>query len=108
MYDYPAAWLRGQLLNLRRFTDGHFTATLLGDEAKNPDVVVFPSGWEAQQFIAWWYAPTSVRETERESCLPPAAASTATELSSSKPSRPTLRLPKSRSSRSSPTRTASA
>lgn len=62
MIDYPSNWIPGQLLNLQRFGDGSFKATLLGD---NDDpkkgyiapAVHFDSSYAAQAFVSWWYLP---------------------------------------------------
>ena len=55
----PSHWIKGQLLDLKRFANGTYRATLLGEEAK-PDlsnVVEFQSSHEAQAFVSTWYQP---------------------------------------------------
>lgn len=59
----PPHWLRGQLLDLRRYSNGTYICTLLGEEAK-PDqsnVLTFESSFDAQQFTSAWYAPAKGR-----------------------------------------------
>jgi hypothetical protein len=60
--DIPSHWLKGQLLDLRRFTDGSYRATLLGDEDDTKSGYVAPridfaSSHEAQSFVSAWYTP---------------------------------------------------
>jgi hypothetical protein len=59
---YPTHWVQGQLLDLRKFTDGSARATLLGEEYDpiTDNAVHFDSLYAAQQFISTWYA----RETQ--------------------------------------------
>lgn len=52
----PKHWIRGQLLDLKRFTDGSYTARLLGEDEK-AEAMTFPSSYEAQSFISQWYTP---------------------------------------------------
>lgn len=62
LHDIPAHWIRGQLLDLRRFTDGSFLATALGEEYK-PELangVRFDSSFEAQSFVSAWYDRPSI------------------------------------------------
>lgn len=66
-FDYPPEWLPGQLLDLKRFTDGSFRATLLGEvyDPKEPDRVpsmAFDSTFAAQSFVSWWYSSAKLRE----------------------------------------------
>ena len=62
--DYPAHWLPGQLLDLKRYTNGSYRATLLGEEAdpKKSNWIDFESGHDAQAFTSWWYLPAEARE----------------------------------------------
>lgn len=60
--EVPSHWLKGQLLDLKRYTDGSYKATLLGDEddpkrAYIAPAVHFASSHEAQQFTSDWYTP---------------------------------------------------
>jgi hypothetical protein len=60
---HPPHWTRGQLLDLKRFTDGSYRATLLG-EAYDPEKgngLDFDSSVTAQNFISWWYQPAAGR-----------------------------------------------
>jgi hypothetical protein len=58
----PAHWLPGQLLDLKRFTDGSYRATLLGEEFKPEcaNALTFDSSAEAQAFVSAWYSRTYV------------------------------------------------
>jgi len=51
------------LLDLKRYSDGHFEATLLGEraEADGSNVVRFDSGYDAQQFTSAWYGTPEMR-----------------------------------------------
>lgn len=55
---YPPHWLPGQLLDLKRFGDGTFRATLLGEEYKPEldNAITFESSYEAQEFVSKWYS----------------------------------------------------
>lgn len=58
----PIDWQRGELLDVRRYVDGSFTAaTLSGKSGK----MEFDSAESAQAFVSYWYAPISAREAER-------------------------------------------
>jgi hypothetical protein len=55
----PAHWIKGQLLDLKRYGDGTYRAVLLGEEI-DPEAANFielDSSCAAQQFISDWYAP---------------------------------------------------
>lgn len=54
--DIPADWRRGELLDCRSNGQGYEITRLGIDE--NP--VIFPSSFQAQAFISWWYAPPQV------------------------------------------------
>lgn len=56
---YPAGWVKGQLLDLKRFTDGSYRATLLGEDYKPElaNAINFASSFDAQNFVSWWYQP---------------------------------------------------
>jgi hypothetical protein len=62
--DYPSHWLPGQLLDLKRYADGSFRATLLGEEFKPElgNAITFESSYEAQEFVSTWYLPAAARE----------------------------------------------
>jgi hypothetical protein len=55
--NIPAHWIKGQLLDLKRFTDGSYRATLLGEEydPQAGNSVSFDSSHAAQSFISEWY-----------------------------------------------------
>ncbi len=55
--------MRGQLLDLKRFSDGTFKATLLSFPTE-PELSL-PTVEEAQAFISTWYAPINARASER-------------------------------------------
>jgi hypothetical protein len=60
--DIPPTWLKGQLLDLKRFSDGTYRATLLGDVDKPKEGYIAPTmtfgdSYAAQQFVSDWYAP---------------------------------------------------
>lgn len=57
--DYPIHWQRGQLLDLKRYSDSTFRARLLGDVAEKPEEIEFASSHDAQAFVSWWYATKS-------------------------------------------------
>jgi hypothetical protein len=60
MHDTPPHWIPGQLLDLKRFGDGTYRATLLGEEY-DPELgnaIEFHSSYEAQQFVSHWYTPS--------------------------------------------------
>ena len=73
---HPAHWVKGQLLDLKRYTDGTYRCTLLGEEWRPKDhramvdregftkadwealnAVYFDSSHAAQQFTSAWYQP---------------------------------------------------
>lgn len=62
--DYPAHWLPGQLLDLKRYTNGSYRATLLGEEydPELANAIDFDSSRAAQEFVSWWYQPAAGRE----------------------------------------------
>jgi hypothetical protein len=65
--NYPPHWLPGQLLDLKRYIDGSYRATLLGDnDDPKQDYIApsvhFESSREAQAFTSWWYQPAAARE----------------------------------------------
>lgn len=64
MIPYPEHWIPGTLLDLRRFNDGSFKATIMGEEPKldESNVLAFDSGHAAQQFVSIWYAPAAIRD----------------------------------------------
>jgi hypothetical protein len=60
---YPAHWTPGQLLDLRKFTDGSYRCTILGEEPdfQTRNFIEFPSSYAAQQFVSIWYTPAKAR-----------------------------------------------
>lgn len=61
--DYPKHWIPGQLLDLKKFTDGSFRATLLGEDydPKKANGIEFDSSHAAQSFVSDWYSPGKAR-----------------------------------------------
>ena len=62
MTDIPPTWAKGALLDLKRFNDGTFRCTLLGDndDPKRDYIapsMTFESAYAAQQFVSDWYNP---------------------------------------------------
>ena len=57
---YPSHWRQGALLDLRRFTDGSFRATLLGEEydPTQDNAIHFTNSLDAQNFVSRWYSRT--------------------------------------------------
>ena len=58
----PKHWTKGQLLDLRRYGDGSYKATIMGEDPK-PELanfVEFDNSFDAQNFISTWYARESV------------------------------------------------
>ena len=55
--NIPAHWIQGQLLDLKRFADGSYRATLLGEEYDpiKDNALTFDSSNAAQQFVSEWY-----------------------------------------------------
>lgn len=62
--NWPSHWLPGQLLDLKRYTDGSCRATLLGEEydPETDNAMHFDSTFAAQNFVSWWYLPAMARE----------------------------------------------
>jgi hypothetical protein len=60
---YPAHWTPGQLLDLRRFTDGSYRCTVLGEEPDHQtrNFVEFESSFAAQTFVSTWYVSVKGR-----------------------------------------------
>lgn len=56
--------MRGQLLDVKRYSDGTFTAQMLF-HVEPPEPLSLANAERAQQFVSWWYAPQSAREQER-------------------------------------------
>lgn len=65
MHLPPPEWRKGELLNVRKYTDGQFRITRLGDEfdASKLNGIILNSD-DCQCFISDWYAPSQVREAE--------------------------------------------
>lgn len=62
----PPHWIKGQLLDLKRYADGTYKATLLGDNDDpkreySAPCVTFDSSMAAQQFVSEWYQPAQQR-----------------------------------------------
>jgi hypothetical protein len=58
----PSHWIKGQLLDLKKYNDGTARAWLMGEaELKPPGPsIAFDSLHDAQQFVSQWYARDSV------------------------------------------------
>src|SRR5271154_4494746 len=52
---WPESWIKGQLLDVRRFSDGSFRVYELGAHDDLAPHMDFDSSFAAQQFISWWY-----------------------------------------------------
>lgn len=56
----PEGWIKGQLLDLKRYGDGTFDAFQLGSDEKqarkNGQYISFHRTREAQEFISDWYS----------------------------------------------------
>jgi len=61
-YTVPAGWQKGALLDLKRFNNGSFTATLLGEDAnaEGTNVMHFDSSFDAQNFVSYWYEKPAI------------------------------------------------
>lgn len=61
---YPAHWIVGQLLDLKRFSDGTYRATLLGEEwnPERDNAVTFANAQDAQFFVSAWYGTPEMRD----------------------------------------------
>jgi hypothetical protein len=58
----PEGWIKGELLNVTRFSDGSYSVMRLQDEARDPKTqqLKFDSSFATQQFVSDWYAQTFV------------------------------------------------
>ena len=54
MLDVPKHWRKGALIDLKRFSNGSYRATLLGEEPKD-GCIDFDSSTAAQNWISAWY-----------------------------------------------------
>lgn len=61
MPTVPELWIKGSLLDLRKFEDGSARATLLGEDydPKAGNYMDFASLTEAQNFVSTWYLPAT-------------------------------------------------
>lgn len=65
-------WRPGELLNVRRFSDGLYRITRLGEEFDNIKQNGICLEYDrCQEFISNWYAPSNVRERENARRTPP-------------------------------------
>jgi hypothetical protein len=62
MIDIPSHWIKGQLLDLKKYTNGTARAYLLGEADTDPPgaSISFDSLHDAQQFVSTWYSRESV------------------------------------------------
>lgn len=56
----PNHWIKGQLLDVRKYTDGTYHAKL-AHEGKKPngeeaEMIIFESSEQANQFLSKWYS----------------------------------------------------
>jgi hypothetical protein len=58
-HNVPSHWIKGQLLDLKKYNDGTARAWLMGDDEKQPSIS-FDSLHDAQQFVSQWYSRESV------------------------------------------------
>lgn len=54
--DVPEHWVKGQLLDVRKYTDGTFRVKLLYDK-KDAPYLEFENSEAANQFVSRWYTP---------------------------------------------------
>ncbi len=56
----PLAWIKGELLNVRKYSDGQYRITRLDEEyvpeRENGLILRYD---ECQAFVSQWYAPTA-------------------------------------------------
>jgi hypothetical protein len=57
----PQEWIKGELLNVQRFSDGSYTISRLQDEPRDPrtQMLKFDNSSDCQNFVSRWYAPQS-------------------------------------------------
>lgn len=59
-YEFPAGWKKGELLDLKRYTNGTFDAFLMGADEKEArkrgEYLSFENSDQAQAFVSEWYA----------------------------------------------------
>jgi hypothetical protein len=54
-WSIPKGWVKGQLLDLRRYSDGSFKAYRLGEYDDQAPHMDFDSSYQAQAFTSHWY-----------------------------------------------------
>lgn len=58
----PPGWIRGELLDVKRYTDGTFKIARF--HVENDEPLILTNAMDAQAFISYWYAPISARVSE--------------------------------------------
>ena len=56
---YPPHWIKGQLIDVKRFSDNTYQLTLAG-ENYDPELnngLTFTNSYDAQAFLSTWYMP---------------------------------------------------
>jgi hypothetical protein len=59
MIEVPVAWIKGQLLDVKRYSDGSYKVFDLYDQSEKPPFIHFDNTSDCQNFISEWYAPCS-------------------------------------------------
>lgn len=59
--EFPPRWRKGELLDVRRYTDGTCKVSALSDEAQKPEALEFASIDGCQAFVSAWYQPEQGR-----------------------------------------------
>lgn len=54
-YAIPMSWIKGQLLDVKRYSDGTYDIYELGADIRDAQNMHFNSSWECQDFVSWWY-----------------------------------------------------
>lgn len=72
-FNYPPYWNRGQLLDVRGYSNGSYLVRALDEPfellkaiSENPDQnkrgeLEFDNSEQCQNFVSWWYAPQAGR-----------------------------------------------
>lgn len=59
----PSNWIKGELLDVRRYANGSFRITRLAEDASIEDnqAIEFASTETCQEFVSWWYTQEQSR-----------------------------------------------
>jgi len=52
----PSHWRKGELLDVKHFTDGSFTVGRYFEYAQNAETLKFTNSIDCQNFVSAWYA----------------------------------------------------